>query len=553
MEGKTVLIVGGGLAGIEAALELADAGNRVYLVEKAPGLGGERILPDGDFNAQDPFTTPSLEEIRRHPNIQVITHADLKEIKGTNGQFRVKLRKKATRIMADKCDDCKACIRVCPINLWDDYNRRLSWRTAIDYFNPALGDYCVIKETPICQETCPVHLDIRGYIGLIAEGKYGEAFSLIRERLPFPAVIGRICTHPCEEVCNRGKVDQPLSIKFLKRFVADYEIQTSSRPRQEGAILGSRPERVAVVGAGPAGLTAAHDLAWMGYNVTVFEALPVAGGMLAVGIPQYRLPRDVLNREIGFVQDLGVEIKTNTPIGKDLTLDDLFAQGYKAVFIAVGAHQSMRLNIPGEEAEGVVHGVDFLRDLNLGREVWVGDRVGIIGGGNVAMDAARSALRLGAKEVLILYRRSRQEMPASTEEIEAAEHEGVKIEYLVAPVEVLTNQGKVVGLRCVRMRLGEPDTSGRRRPIPIEGSEFNVELDMIIPAIGQAADLSFIPEDSGIEVRRGRIVVSPDTLATTRPGVFAGGDVVTGPWIAIEAIAAGKKAALSIDAYLRGG
>jgi NADPH-dependent glutamate synthase beta subunit-like oxidoreductase len=285
----------------------------------------------------------------------------------------------------------------------------------------------------------------------------------------------------------------------------------------------------------------------------VFEELPVAGGMLAVGIPKYRLPWVILNREIETVKRLGVEIKTNTRIGKDISLDDHFTQGFEAAFIAIGAHISQKLRIPGEEAEGVVHGVNFLRDLNLGKKVEIGSRIAVIGGGNVAMDSARSSLRLGAKEVSILYRRSREEMPASGEEIDAALHEGVKIEYLVAPLEVLIDNGKVKGLRCNRMQLGEPDASGRRRPVPIEGSEFDIELDMIIPAIGQTSDLSFLSQDNAVETTKwGTVVADSQSLVTKRPGVFAGGDCVTGPWIAIGAIADGKKAALAIDDYLKG-
>ncbi len=554
MSGKSVLIVGGSLAGVQQALEQAKAGNKVYLVEKFPSIAGERILPDSDFAADQLFMSPKLEELKNNDNIQIITGAEIEKVAGQDGKFRVRIKQRASRIIKERCDDCKACIAVCPVNLWDDGDQQLSFRTAIDSPSAGSGIYNIVKEDmPICQETCPVHLDIRGYIGLIADGKFDEALALIREKLPFPGVIGRICPHPCEEKCNRGTQDEPLSIRGLKRFVADYELQELGKPKVP-AKAAMREEKVAIIGAGPAGLTCAHDLAQLGYRVTIFEALPVPGGMLAVGIPEYRLPKALLEKEIDIVRVLGGEIKTNTPIGKDLTIDDLFRQGFKAVFIGIGAHQSQKLRVPGEDAKGVVHGVDFLRNLNLGKEVWVGEKVGIIGGGNVAMDAARSSLRLGAKEVSILYRRSRQEMPAGDEEIEAAEAEGIQIQYLAAPTEVLTSNGKVKGLRCTRMGLGEPDASGRRRPVPIEGSEFDIELDMIIPAIGQATNLSFLGEDSGIETtRRGTLVTDPETLATTRPGVFAGGDAVTGPDIAIRAIAAGKQAATSIAKYLQGG
>jgi NADPH-dependent glutamate synthase beta subunit-like oxidoreductase len=437
------------------------------------------------------------------------------------------------------------------VNLWDDANHHLSFRTAIDSPGAGCGIYNIIRENmPVCQETCPLHLDIRGYIGLIADGKFAEALALIREKLPFPGVIGRICPHPCEEECNRGTQDEPLSICGLKRFVADFELQELGRPKVP-AKSAAREEKVAVVGAGPAGLTCAHDLASLGYRVTIFESLPVPGGMLAVGIPEYRLPKAVLQKEIDVVRALGVEIKLNTTIGKNLTIDDLFRQDFKAVFIGVGAHQSQKLMVPGEDTKGVVQGIDFLRNLNLGREVWVGEKVTIIGGGNVAIDAARSALKLGAKEVSILYRRSRQEMPAYSEEIEAAEAEGVRIHYLVAPAGVLTSSGKVKGLCCTRMELGEPDALGRRQAIIVRGSEFDIESDMIILAIGQVTDFSFLGQNSRIKTVRGSsLVADPETMATTRPGVFAGGDAVTGPGIAVEAIAAGKRAAISIAKYL---
>jgi heterodisulfide reductase subunit A len=553
VSGKAVLIVGGSVAGAKLALEQARAGNKVYLVERYPSLACERTADSNSPATDQPSASPLWEELRNNDNIQIITGAEIERVAESDGKFRVNIKQRPTRIIDERCDDCKACIAVCPVNLWDDANQQLTMRTAIDSPCAGSGVYNIVKDDmPICQATCPVHLDIRGYIGLIADGRFDEALSRIRERLPFPAVIGRICPHPCEQKCNRGNQDEPLSICGLKRFVADYELQELGRPEVPSK-AGTREEKVAVVGAGPAGLTCAHDLARLGYDVTIFEASPVAGGMLAVGIPDYRLPREILEKEIDVVRALGVEIKTNTPVGKDLSIDDLFRQGFKAVFIGVGAHLSQKLGIPGEDTKGVVHGVHFLRDLNLGQKVWVGEKVGIIGGGNVAMDAARSALRLGARKVYILYRRTRQEMPASDEEIEASEAEGIEIQYLVAPAEVLSGNGKVKGLKCTRMELGEPDASGRRRPVPIKGSEFDIELDMIIPAIGQTTDLSFLGGNSGIETtRRGTLSADPETLATSRPGVFAGGDAVSGPAMAIEAVAAGKRAAVAIDNYLKG-
>ncbi len=537
---------------MQAALEQAKAGKKVYLLGRLPSVTDERILPDGAGVADSPFSTSDLAELKKNGNIEVITNAEVKAVEVKDGGFKVKVREKASRVIEGECDDMRASIEICPVSLQDDTNEGLSLRTAIDFSSPETGVYNIVKEeSPICQETCPAHLDIRGYVGLIADGKFEESLALIRQRLPFPGVCGRICTHPCELACNRGNQDNPIAIRSLRRFVTDFEIKQSKKPVTEKA--SPRDEKVAIIGAGPAGLTCAHDLAEMGYQTTVFESLPVAGGMLYVGVPEYRLPRDILQQEIDAIKDMGVEIKTNTTIGKDLSIDDLFGQGFKAVFIAVGAHLSQKLGVPGEEAAGVIHGVDFLRELNLGEKVKVGQKVAVVGGGNVAIDAARSALRIGAKNVIILYRRTRHEMPATEEEIEAAEAEGIELQYLVSPAEVLASNGKVSGIKCTRMELGEPDASGRRRPVPIKDSEFDIELDTIIPAIGQATDPSFRSKDSGIEMTKGNtLLVDTETLAATRDGVFAGGDAVSGAATAIEAVAAGQKAAISIDRYLRG-
>ncbi len=413
------------------------------------------------------------------------------------------------------------------------YNKTGGWR----YMRPLYRD-----KTPPCSHNCPAGEDISLQISLIAQGRFEEALELIRLENPFPGVTGRVCPHPCEAECNRAEYGGRVAIHDLERFVADHA--APKRPSVQASQR--RDARVAIIGSGPAGLTCAYHLARWGYPVTVFEALPVPGGMMRVGIPDYRLPKDVLEREIAAIEALGVEIKTNMRLGDNLGLDDL--KDYKAIFIAVGLSKSRRLNIPGEEAAGVIPGLEFLKRLNLGEEVRVGPRVVVVGGGNTAMDAARSALRLGAK-VTVLYRRSCQEMPAIPEEVDEALEEGVDIQFLVAPVEVLVRDGRAAGLRCVRMRLGEPDESGRPRPIPIEGSEFTVEADTIIPAIGQEADLSFL--DGQVEVERGRILIDL-AGATSRPGIFAGGDVATPFGTVAHAIGSGKRAAMAIDRYLRG-
>ncbi|BBO71523.1 4Fe-4S ferredoxin [Desulfosarcina alkanivorans] len=384
---------------------------------------------------------------------------------------------------------------------------------------------------------------------MVGEGKYKEALQIIMEDLPLPGVLGRICPHGCEDACRRCDVDHPVAIRDLKRLAAD-----QFDPREiEIPTAAPREERVAIIGSGPAGLSAAYQLARKGIMSTIFEALPKAGGMLRVGIPDHRLPPEILDREIELITNMGVELKTNTPLGDDLTVDALFEQGFKSVYLALGAHKGITLGVPGEQAKGVRQGVDFLREVNLSGTAPVGKHVAIIGGGNVAIDVARSAVRLGAESVQIIYRRTRAEMPAWEEEIQAAETEGVALTYLSAPQEILTADGRVSGLRCIRMELGEPDSSGRRRPVPVPGSEYDLDIDQLIPAIGQRPDLSAIEAVEDLEFTRWSTTeVDPITYATGRKGVFAGGDLQTGPWVAIGAIAAGKEAAESIVRYLDG-
>ncbi len=384
---------------------------------------------------------------------------------------------------------------------------------------------------------------------MVKMGNFKEALEIIMKDLPLPGVLGRICPHGCEDACRRCDVDSAVAIRDLKRLAAD-----KFDPRQIKIECGStRDEKVAIIGAGPAGLSCAYHLARNGIISTIYEALPEPGGMLRVGIPAHRLPREVLDREIEVITNLGVEIKTNTPLGPDLTVESLLDSGYKAVYLALGAHKGIELGIPGEKANGVRQGVEFLREVNLTGKTKAGKKVAIIGGGNVAIDVARSAVRLGAEEVNIIYRRTRAEMPAWEEEIQAAEDEGVQISYLAAPQEILTRDGKVVGLRCIRMELTEPDSSGRKRPIPVPGSEFEIVIDQIIPAIGQRPDLSAIENVTGLTFSRwGTTEVDSITYATECEGVFAGGDLQTGPWVAIGAIGAGKEAAESILRYIDG-
>jgi NADH-quinone oxidoreductase subunit F len=403
-----------------------------------------------------------------------------------------------------------------------------------------------------CQMACPAGIDVPSYVALIGHGRYKEAVELIRKDNPFPWVCGLVCVHPCEKACRRGEVDQPISIKDLKGFAVEQAMKTGGYEKKELAPV--RDEKVAVIGSGPAGLTAAYYLAQEGYPVTVFEAAPVAGGLLRVGIPEYRLPKEIVEREIEAIKALGVEIKTNTPVGKDLTLDDLRDQGFKAFFLGIGAHKGFRLNIAGEsDFEGVTDCIDFLKKVNLSEEVNLGQRVVVVGGGHSAIDAARTCVRLGASDVNLVYRRSKEEMPAGEEEIRITEEEGVKIHYLTIPKAVTGGDGRVTHLECIRAELGKQDESGRRRPVPVKGTEFELAADTIILAVGQAVDLGSIldVQDIGVSLRR-TFEVDGETLQTRRLDVFAGGDCVSGPASVIEAIAAGKKAAGAIHRYLRG-
>ncbi len=577
-----VMVVGGGIAGIQASLDLAESGYYVYLVESSPAIGGVMAQLDKTFPTNDCsmcILSPKLVEAGRHLNIQPLTYSEVIKVEGDPGNFEITVRKKPRYIDPAKCTGCGECPQACPVNIKSQFDEALIDRKAIyrPYAQAFPNIFTIEKgDRAPCGLTCPAHINVQGYVALVGAGKYKEALSLIRENLPLPGVLGRICPHPCEKECNRKDLDEPIAVCGLKRFLADQvnpvrkdgaidpaisEVKNSNGVKDEIPIqkvedstLREEPkeERVAIVGSGPAGLTAAAFLSQKGYPVTIFEALPVMGGMLYAGIPSYRLPREILEEEIKTIQSLGVEIKTNSPIGPNLTFNDLFRQEYRAIFLAIGAHQDQKLGIPGEENPNVIPGVVFLRKANLGQKAEIGQRVAVIGGGNVAIDAARTALRIGAKEVTIIYRRSQDEMPAYEEDVEEAEAEGIKIQFLAAPTEIMLKDGKISSLRCIRMELGEPDASGRRRPIPIKGSDFSVEVDTIIPAIGQTPDLSFLKGTEIETTAQGTIKVDPTTLQTSKKGVFAGGDAVTGPWIAIEAVAAGKEAAISIDRYLRG-
>jgi len=493
--------------------------------------------------------SPKLVEAGRHLNINLYTRARVKRFEGTPGNFRVAIYEEPRYVDLEKCKGCGDCAEACPVSLPNPYEEDLALRKAIyrllDQATPsafAIDKYGV----PPCRAACPLHVNPQGYSALISKGKYKEALDLIREKNPFPGITGRVCTHPCESACNRKDIDEPLAIDLLKRFVDDWVKEHGDDFNPKKAEPNGK--KVAIVGSGPSGLLCAYDLALKGYSIMIFEELPEPGGMLRYGIPSYRLPREVLDREIGILKKLGVEFRCNTTVGKDISLNELREQ-YDAVYIAIGAHISKKLGVEGEDLSGVWGAVEFLREVNAEKLEKLTGKVAVIGGGNAAMDAARTALRLGAEKVTIVYRRTRREMPANPEEVEEAIEEGIDIIFLATPVKIEGN-GKVERIVCQRMKLGEPDESGRRRPIPIEGDFFTIDVDIVIPAISQSPQ---IDRFSGFNITRWKTFeVDELTLQTNIEGVFAGGDAVMGPATFIEAMAQGRKAGISIDRYLRG-
>jgi len=546
-----VLVVGAGIAGMQAALEIADSEHHVYLVERLPTVGGRMMQLDKTFPTMDCAScigTPKMSQVGSHKNIELVTYAEVTKVTGYAGNFKATLRKKAKYIDSANCTACGECAKVCPVTVPSEWQLGMAQRKATYRpFPQAVPNVFTVDKRgqPPCRVTCPAGVNACAYVTMIGQGKFKEALEILRRTMPFAGVCGRVCTHPCETECERGKVDEPISIRFLKRFMSDYELKDP--PKVEPLPI-TKQQKVAIIGSGPSGIACAYDLVRLGYPVTVFEAAPAVGGLLRYGIPEYRLPKKIVDYEIGRVQSMGVEIKLNSPVNK---LEDLFNQGYQAIYLATGAGAGTKMNIPGEDSPGVLDALSFLKRANGGEKVAIGQRVAVVGGGNSAMDAARVALRLGAKEVSIVYRRSRAEMPAAAEEIEEAEHEGIKLVTLAAPTKVLTEDGRITGIQNIRMELGAPDASGRRRPVPIEGSEYIMGVDNVIMAIGQAVDKSKLP-DKLEYTRLGTLQVDGVTLQTNIDGVFAGGDVVSGPADVISVVATGKEAATSIDRYLRG-
>ena len=550
-----VMVVGAGIAGIQASLDLADSGYLVYLVEKDSAIGGtmaqlDKTFPTNDFSMC--IISPKLVECGRHLNIDLLTMTDIKEVSGEAGNFKVKLLERPRYVDMTKCTACNECSKVCPIDVPNTFDENLRDRTAAFKLYPQAmpSAYAIDKRgTAPCKATCPAHVSIQGYIALINKGKYREALELFKMSHPFPAVCGRICHHPCEGICTRGDVEEPIAIQYLHRFIADKDLADDNTYIPE--IEEKRDEKIAVIGSGPAGLAAAYFLALRGYQVTVFEKLPVIGGMMAVGIPAYRLPRDVLAAEVKVIQDMGVVIKTNVSFGEDVTLKTLKDDDFKATFLATGLHLSRALNVEGEDLPGVLKGVDFLREAALGKKVDVSAETIVIGGGNVAIDVALTAKRCGAEKVTLVCLEKREEMPAWDYEIEEAVEEGIEIVNSLGPNRFLEKNGKLSGIEfkaCTNVF----DEDGAFNPQYDDTDLSTMDARTIIVAIGQAADISFA-EKEGVSLNsRGNLDVNPQTFATPVEGVFVGGDVAYGPKSVVEAVESGKEAAESIHRYLTG-
>ncbi|MBU4054262.1 MAG: FAD-dependent oxidoreductase, partial [Proteobacteria bacterium] len=552
---KSVLVLGGGIAGMQAAISSANAGYEVFLVEREASIGGHMAKFDKTFPTLDCaacIMTPKMVEVGQHKGINLFSYSEVISIEGFVGNFKARILKKPRYILEDKCTGCGLCTEVCPVDRDNVFDESLSLRKAVFRSFPQAVPitFCIEKKDRApCVQACPAGINVQGYIQLIKKGRFQEACNMIREKLPLPGVLGRVCPHPCETACRRGLVDEPIAICDLKRFAADH----SDLKKYPLPMIAEKQEKVAVIGSGPAGLTVAYDLRNQGYQVTIFEALPVLGGMLRVGIPAYRLPREILDKEIQNILDSGITVQTETRFGKDLHMTDLQDRGFSAVFMGVGAHEAMKMGIQGEDTRGVVDAITYLRTINLGEKPYSGKQIAVIGGGNVAIDAARTARRMGSDSVTLVYRRTEKEMPAYADEIHEAKEEGVVLSVLSAPVKVLEKEGRVAGLECIKTRLGLPDGSGRRRPEPLEGSEFVIPCDMIIPAIGQVTDTTWHSNVPGLELTaRKTLKTNSEGQSTTMPFVFSGGDAVRGPATVIEAVADGHRAAGKIHQWLSG-
>jgi len=552
-----ILVVGGGIAGMESALTLGDMGYSVLLVEKEPTIGGKMILLSKVFPTLDCascIATPKMASTFHHPQVTTMTYTEVDDIlKTPQGTFRISLTKKSSYVDFGKCTGCQKCEFACTVAVPDQFNFDLVGRRAAYIpFPQAVPKKAVIEKqgSSPCSFACPVGMKPHGYVSLIRSGLFEEAMDHIMKVTSIPGSLGRTCPAPCESECTRGELEGTVPIRKLKRFAADYYYDKYPQPKY-GPPKEKFDKKVAVVGSGPAGLTAAYHLAKSGYQVTIFEAEKEPGGMLRVAIPSYRLPRNVVDRDIKNVTALGVEIKTGHYVE---SLVGLKEEGFDAVFAAIGATQDIKMKIDGEDLRGVIGAVNFLKSVNKGDKVDLsGKTVMVVGGGNVAIDSARVARRLGAKKVFIQYRRSRAEMPAFEDEIEDMIEEDIELQYLKTPVRFIGEKGKLTKVESIDMKLGDSDGSGRRRPVPVEGSESSMKIDLSIIAIGQRPDIATLIENDEPKLTRwNTLVVDSTTLETNIPGVFAGGDVVSGPATVVEAINAGARAAEYMGRYLRG-
>jgi len=556
---KSVGIIGSNIPAIQAALTLAQMRVKVKLITDLTAFGCDDATSNilGNSPLDRRFLWPLWLRAASHPLITLYTGAEVESIKGKNGDFRIQVMQHPRYVHEDLCTGCGRCQAECSASVTSLLRGQKMTHSAIH--TPILGTKSVPSSYVIdkngfspCQVACPLGINVQGFVSLLAKGKTDKALALINEAAPLAGVLGRVCTHPCEDSCNRGQVDSPVYIQALHRYAADNAIEAIEYNHKFPAK--SREGKIAIVGSGPAGLTAAWELTRRGYSPAVFESHGVIGGMLATGIPRFRLPREVREREIESIRRLGIDIRTGITVGRDVTFAYLKERGYRAFFLAIGAQQNNKLNIVGEELEGVVDCMPLLLALNLKVDTFVGQNVVVIGGGNAAIDAARAAYRSGAGEVTIFYRRNRVEMSAIPEEVKRALNEGVKIEYCTAPVEILGDGGKVTGVRFQRTNCSaEITVNSGYSPELIPNSDFVVDADHVVVAIGQSPNSPQLNMESlAIDSNTDIIQVNPVTLETSIPGVFAGGDCVTGPNNVVEAMAAGLRAAESIARYMQG-